>query len=116
MNNDAYLSEFLLLQIVLPIFLPSLAASYFASLSCRFVHWRHHPVRWWLGLVSPVAAGVSVVCFVWLGLSLRHGEDAYGMGRILCMYCIAGSLLAVIPAEIVVWRYRKAYRKVEHVV
>jgi hypothetical protein len=103
------------LAFVLLLLLPTLAASYFTSLRCRLAHWRHRHVRWWFGLLGAGAACVSVVCFIQLGSSLQHGEDSYGIIRWLCLeVCPAASLFAVIPAELVVWRYRKAYRILEH--
>jgi hypothetical protein len=102
------------LAFVLLLLLPILAASYFTSLLCRIAHWRHRHVRWWFGLLGAGAACVSVVGFIQLGSSLQHGEDSYGMIRWLCLeVCPAASLFAVIPAELVVWRYCKAYRRVE---
>ena len=103
-----------LADVLLPL-LPILAASYFTSLLCRLAHWSHHHLRWWFGLFSAGAACASVVCFIQLGSSLQHGEDSYGMIRFLCLVvCPAASLFAVVPAEIVAWRYRKAYRDVKH--
>ncbi len=83
--------------VVLQFLLPSLAASYFASVACRAAHAVQHSVRWQLGLLGTFVAAVSVVGFVWFGLSLQPGEDSYGTGRFLIFVCIAGSLLAVIP-------------------
>ena len=103
------------LAFVLLLLLPTLAASYFTSLLCRLAHWRHRHVRWWFGLLAAGAAYVSVVCFIQLGSSLQHGEDSYGMIRWLSLeVCPATSLFAVIPAELVVWRYWRAYRRAEH--
>src|SRR5258707_5264258 len=99
--------------VVLQFLLPGLAASYFASVACRFALSRPHLLRWRLGFLSTFAAAVAIVCLVWFGLSLKPGEDSYGMGRFLLFVCIAGRLLSVIPAEVVVWRYRKAYRGVD---
>ncbi|MGO8929493.1 MAG: hypothetical protein ACLQU3_21725 [Limisphaerales bacterium] len=104
-----------LADVLLPL-LPILAASYFTSLLCRLAHWRHRHVRWWFGLLGAGTAFVSVVCFIQLGSSLQHGEDSYGMIHWLCrVACPAASLFAVIPAELVVWRYCKAYRGAEYV-
>jgi hypothetical protein len=102
-----------LADVLLPL-LPILAASYFTSLLCRLAHWRHRHVRWWFGLLGAGAACISIVCFIQLGSSLQHGEDSYGGSYFLCLACIAESLFAVVPAGIVVWRYRKAYGNVEH--
>jgi biotin transporter BioY len=95
--------------LVLQFLLPSLAASYFASLICRIVESRHYHLGWWVGLVGTAAACIFVVGFVWLGFFLQPGEDPYHTRRFLCFVCLAGSLLAVIPAGIVVWRYRKNF-------
>jgi len=99
--------------VVLQFLLPSFAASYLTSLSCRLAHSRHRHVCWRLGLLSTVVACVSGVCLIQLGLFLQPGEDLYGLGYWLRLICIGGSLLALIPAEIVVWRYHKAYRNAE---
>jgi len=91
----------------LPPLLPSLAACYFASLMCRLAHWSHRHVHWWFGLFSVGVAGALVVCFIQLGSSLQPGQDSYGMIHLLHQVCAAGSLFAVVPAEFVVWHYRK---------
>lgn len=97
------------------LLLPGLASSYVASLMCRFAHWRRHHVHWWFGLLSAGFAYALVICFVQLGSSLQHGEDSYGVIRWLCLVvCPAASFFAVVPAELVVWRYRKAYGILEH--
>jgi low temperature requirement protein LtrA len=103
-------------EVVLLFLLPSVAASYFASVLCRLVHLRHHHVRWWLGPASTVGACVLVGCFVWLGSSLQPGQDPMGMGFTLCVTCVPGSLLAAVPAHMVVWHYRRTYCNIEHVV
>ena len=64
-------------------------------------------------MLSAVIACLSVVFFVWLGLFLQPGQDSYGMGRFLLLVCVAGSFLGVIPAQIVVWRYRQAFKNVD---
>jgi hypothetical protein len=104
-------SEFVVLQFLLP----SLAASYLASVACRVARSLHYSVRWWLGFLGTVLAALALFSFVAFSLSLQPGEDSYGTGRFLLFVCIAGSSFAVVPAEIVVLRYRRAFTKVEHV-
>jgi hypothetical protein len=99
--------------ILLPL-LPIIAACYVTTLLCRLAHWRHHPCRWWFGPLSAGAACIAVVCLTQLGLSLHPGVDSYGGGYFLRLACIAESLFAVLPAELIVWHYRRTYTSVEH--
>ena len=102
-----------LASVLLPL-LPILAASYFTSFLCRLAHWRHRHVRWWFGLLGAGAACILVLCFIRLGSSLQPGENPYGGDYFLNMACIGESLFAVVPAGIVVWRYRQTYTNFEH--
>jgi hypothetical protein len=102
-----------LADVLLPL-LPILAACYFTSLLCRLALWRHHSCRWWFGPLSAGAACIAVVCLTQLGSSLQPGVDSYGGGYFLRLACIAESLFAVLPAELIVWRYRRTYTNVEH--
>jgi hypothetical protein len=45
---------------------------------------------------------------------LQPGEYPYGGDYFIDLAYIAESLVAIVPAGIVVWRYRKAYTNVEY--
>ena len=102
-----------LASVLLPL-LPILAASCFTTLLCRRAHRRHQPVRWWFSPLGAGAACILVLCFIRLGSSLQPGEYPYGGDYFIDLAYIAESLVAIVPAGIVVWRYRKAYTNVEY--
>jgi hypothetical protein len=102
--------------IIIPILLVTTLASYFTILLCRFARLRRWRVHWHFGLVGAMASGILAIFVVWLGLSLQAG--GYGMFDLrpmLYSMCIVGSTLGVLPAEIIVWHYRKRFRDENHV-
>lgn len=102
---------------VFPILLVAVVASYCTSVACRLALWRHRHVGWRFGLFGAVAAAISSISFMLLGLSLQPGETPY-FGYFLqwmLIISIGGSLFALFPAEVLVWYFRRRHREYDHV-
>jgi hypothetical protein len=101
----------LVIAIISLLCLPVVACAwYFTTLICRFARWRRWALRWYLGLIGPIFAGVATVAFVCLGFSLQHG----GWGKadfypLFFWVSIIGSASGIIPSEIVVWHYWRKF-------
>ena len=101
---------------ILPVLLVGLAACYATTVVCRVALRRHHRAHWSLALVGSAIAAVLATCFIWLGLSLQPGELPYARLWLESFATViaAGGLLALLPAQAILWYYRRALAKVEH--
>ncbi len=94
----------------------ALAASYCTSIACRLAVRRHRASHWSFALIGVAAAVALVVGFIWLGFSLQPGDLPYA-GLILRSFGIViagGGLMALLPAEAVVWYYRHRFGEHDH--
>lgn len=107
----------MLTHYIFPILLVAVVASYCTSVACRLALWRHRHVGWRFGFLGAVAAAISSISFMLLGLSLQPGEMPY-FGLFLdwmLIISIGGSLIALFPAEAVVWYFRRRHSVCDHV-
>jgi hypothetical protein len=98
----------------LPIFLTCCASAYLTGLLCRFAQRRHWSVRLYFGFIGALAAGTLAVLFIWLGLSIPHGEiGKIDEGAFYRFMFLRVSACALVPAFVVAWYYRRRFRHVD---
>jgi hypothetical protein len=102
----------LVTDLILPVLLVGLVASYCTSVVCRLARWRHRNVNWALGFLGAFAAALVSFSFMLLGTSLQPGEFPYFADFVKWMLfvSIGGSLFALIPCELVVRFFRRTFR------
>jgi hypothetical protein len=100
---------------VLPSLFISGAAAYISGLACRLACQRHWRLNWYLGLLGlSIAAGLGGG-FMWLASSLQSG----GWGKLspdsfFLWICASGIIFGFLPAELVVWHYRRKIGEADH--
>jgi len=101
---------------ILPSIPVVLVAGYCTSVVCRLALWFHRRVGWSFAIVGAVVAAGASIAFRWLGLSLQPGEIPYCgyFAEWALIVSIGGSLLAIFPAEVLVWYYRQRQREYSH--
>jgi hypothetical protein len=105
-----YYCLFVFLVFVLPVLIVIAAASYFTGLICRFAHRRHWHIGWQSGLLGAVAGGACGIGLVLLGISLQPGSwGKVDLSLFLFVLCLVGLAIAILPAQLVVRRYRKKF-------
>ena len=97
---------------VIPFLLVALVTSYSTSVACRLALSRHHSAHWSFALIGAGVAAVLAIGFIWLGLSLQPGQlpNLGEFLRWLSIVCIGGGVLALFPAEAVVWYFHRRRR------
>jgi hypothetical protein len=79
------------------------AGSYFTGLLCRLSR-----VHWYWAVVGTAGAGLLIGAFVWLGLSVGHGDLGKGVKptEVALSALVVGCGSALIPAVMTVLYYR----------
>jgi hypothetical protein len=87
------------------------SAGYLTSMGCRWARAHYRPIGWHFGIIGSVAAGLGMLCFVFIGFLLQPGGwGKADMSHALFWVCVVSAGVAIIPAELVVW-YHRSKRK-----